>query len=502
MGTDTLFRSEGLSKSFFGNLVLDSVSFDIHYGEVFGLVGENGAGKSTLIKIITGVYTADSGKMWLGGEEAVISNVRDAKEMGIGVVFQELSLCVNLTVAENIFVDEMATRRLGILNRKKLYARTKKLLERFNVDIRPDEKVGRLTMGNRQIVEILKALVTNPRLLILDEPTSSLGESEIQRLFELIREIKKKNFSVIYISHHLNEIFEIADRVMVLRDGKNVGVRQSNTLEIGELVRLMINEDIQEFFGEHHAKFTEKDVIYEVRNLSREPVFSDISFKLHRGEILGFAGIIGSGKLDICKALFGIGKYDTGEILYNGKKTDFTSTAEALKKGIVFLPESRKTEGLFLRDSVQNNIITNILKDVSTNNFIRQHKIHKVVDEYMKKVNIKARSRTQRVTFLSGGNQQKVLLSKCLATKPKILFAIDPTRGIDVGSKAEIHKILNKIAGEGVGIILISSEIDELTALSDRIIVLNSGRIGEVIEQEHFDGRAIRLSMHKKIVSA
>jgi len=497
MGKEALFRGEGLTKSFFGNTVLNDVSFEINHGEVFGLVGENGAGKSTLTKIITGVYSADKGKMWFGDEEAVINNVRDAKEMGVGVVFQELSLCVNLTVAENIFVDEMATSRLGILKRKKLYARAQELLNRFNVDIRPDEQVGKLTMGNRQIIEILKALVINPRLLILDEPTSSLGESEIQRLFELIREIRKKGFSVIYISHHLNEIFEITDRVMILRDGKTVGIHESGSLTIDELVRLMINEDIQEFFGDHEARFAEKDVIYEVRELTREKFFSNISFKLHKGEILGLAGIIGSGKLDLCKALFGIGKYDSGEILYHGKKMKFDSTSEALDNGIVFLPESRKTEGLFLRDSVQNNIITNILKKVSTRSFIRKQKIENVVDEYMNKVNIKARSRTQRVTFLSGGNQQKVLLSKCLATKPNILFAIDPTRGIDVGSKAEIHRILNQIAGEGVSIILISSEIEELMALSDRIIVLNEGRVGEIINQEKFDGHDIRLSMHK-----
>jgi ABC-type sugar transport system ATPase subunit len=260
----------------------------------------------------------------------------------------------------------------------------------------------------------------------------------------------------------------------------------------------MINEDILEFFGEHQAGFLEEDVIYEVRNLMRQNAFSDVSFKLHRGEILGFAGIIGSGKLELCKALFGIGKYDSGEILYSGVKMSFDSTADALKNGIVFLPESRKTEGLFVRDSVQNNIITNILEKVSTNNFIRNKKIRKVVDEYIEKVNIRARSRTQRVTFLSGGNQQKVLLSKCLATNPKILFAIDPTRGIDVGSKAEIHKILNRIAGDGVAIIMISSEIDELMALSDRIIVFNNGRVGEIIDRKNFDGSDIRLSMHKR----
>jgi ABC-type sugar transport system ATPase subunit len=497
MQTDTLFRAQGLSKAFFGNQVLDDVSFEIKNGEVFGLVGENGAGKSTLTKIITGVYAADSGKMWFGDQEVVIQDVRDAKEIGIGVVFQELSLCLNLTVAENIFVDEMATQRLGILKRKDLYARAQELLKRFNVEIRPDEKVSRLTMGNRQIIEILKALVINPRLLILDEPTSSLGDTEIKRLFELIREIKKKNFSVIYISHHLHEIFEITDRVMVLRDGKKVDIQTSSSISINELVRMMINDDIHEFFGEHQSKFSEEDVLYEVRDLGREPIFRNISFKLHRGEILGIAGIIGSGKIDLCKSLFGMGKCDIGTVLFDGKELKLDSTADALKNGIVFLPESRKTEGLFLRDTVQNNIITNILNKVSTNNFIQKKKIRSVVAEYIQKVNIKARSQTQRVTFLSGGNQQKVLLSKCLATDPRILFAVDPTRGIDVGSKAEIHKIINQIAGEGVAIILLSSEIDELIALSDRIVVLNNGNIGEIIDRERFDGKDIRLSMHK-----
>ena len=490
-----LFRTDGLSKSFFGNLVLDDVSFEILPGEVFGLVGENGAGKSTLTKIITGVHGADHGKMWIDDQEVVIKDVRAAKEMGISVVFQELSLCVNLTVAENIFVDEMATKALGVLNRKELYAKAEKFLGKFNVDIRPDEQVSRLTIGNRQIVEILKALVTEPRLLILDEPTSSLGEEDVQKLFELIREIKNKDFSVIYISHHLHEIFEVADRVMILRDGKKVAVQNSDELTIDKLIRLMINEDVHEFFGDHESRFSAEDVILEVRDLCKKNVFHDVSFKLHKGEVLGFAGIVGSGKTDVCRALFGIEKYDSGEISLNGKTVQFDSTDKALKSKIVLLPESRKTEGLFLRDSLQNNIITNVLRDVSRYFFVRKKQVRPIVDEYIRKVNIKARDPNQRITFLSGGNQQKALLSKCLASKPEILIAIDPTRGIDVGSKAEIHRILNDIAGSGVSIILISSEIDEIVALSDRIIVFNDGRIVDTVDRDRFDGHQIRMSM-------
>ncbi len=498
MQDNKLFRAENLKKSFFGNTVLNDVTFDINFGEVFGLVGENGAGKSTLTKIITGVYSAEGGSLWFEGKPVVINNVADAKAEGIGVVFQELSLCLNLTVAENIFVGGAGTSKTGFLHRKKLYRETQKFLDKFNVDIKPDEKVVRLDMGNRQIVEILKAMAANPKLLILDEPTSSLGEEEIKRLFELIREIKKKNYSVIYISHHLNEIFEITDRVMVLRDGINVGVYESKSLSMGELVRSMINYDVRTFFGGHESKIAEKEVVLEARNLTREGVFENVSFELRRGEILGLAGIVGSGKLELCKSIFGIDTFDSGQLLYKGREVKFETTAKALRNKVVFLPVNRKTEGLFLRDSVQNNIITNVLKEVAVNRFLRKKKIQKVADDYMKKTNVKARNREQRVAFLSGGNQQKVLLSKCLASNPEILFAMDPTRGIDVGSKAEIHRILNEIASRDVAIIMISSEIDEVIALSDRIIVFNSGRIERVLDKEHFDGHEIRVSMQKK----
>ena len=498
MNDKKLFRAENLGKAFFGNTVLENVSFDIDYGEVFGLVGENGAGKSTLTKIVAGVYKADSGVMWFDGNHISVGDVAEARAIGIGVVFQELSLCLNLTVAENIFVSGVSTHKFGVLKRKQLYAATEKFLAKFNVDIKPGEKVARLDMGNRQIVEILKALAADPKLLILDEPTSSLGEEEIKRLFELIREIKKKNYSVIYISHHLNEIFEITDRVMVLRDGKRVGVYESKSLTMGQLVHNMINNDVLDFFGDHETAFTDEDIILEARGLAKEGLFEDVSFKLHRGEILGLAGIVGSGKLDLCKAMYGIDTFEKGNLFYKGKPVRFETTSRALQNKIVFLPVNRKTEGLFLRDSVQNNIITNVLKKVSVNRFLRKKKMRSIADRYMKKTNVKARSRDQRVAFLSGGNQQKVLLSKCLASEPEILFAMDPTRGIDVGSKAEIHKILNEIAGKGVAIILISSEIDEVIALSDRIIIFNSGRIEQVLEKEQFNGHEIRVAMQKK----
>jgi ABC-type sugar transport system ATPase subunit len=498
MAAEIFLEAEDISKSFFGNRVLNDVNFEISYGEVLGLVGENGAGKSTLIKIITGVYKQDSGVIKMDGEGVEIPDVSAARRLGISVVFQELSLSPNLTVAENIFVGMMPSNTFGMLQRQRLYTMAQELIDKFKVNIKPDDSVGKLSIGNRQIVEILKALASNPKLLILDEPTSSLEDEEIKDLFALIEQLKQNSYSIIYISHHLSEVFDITDRIMVLRDGNKVGIYNKHEISMQELIRSMINKDVKEFFGEHegdHAK--SREVLLEVRNLSKERYYRDISFDLCRGEILGLAGIVGCGKTDICKTLYGILQPDGGTVRLTGERITLDSPSGAMGRGIMFLPEARKVDGLFLRDTVKQNIIVGVLRRVSRLIFMNREKINRLVDRFINLLNIKLTGPEQRVTFLSGGNQQKVLVSKCLATEPDVLIAIDPTRGIDIGSKAEIHRILNEIAEKGVGIILVSSELDEIIAMSDRILMLVNGVIVDTVERGDFDTRNITFAIHQ-----
>jgi len=498
---EKLLEVRNVSKSFFGNRVLNDVGFSIDYGEVFGLVGENGAGKSTLIKIITGVYRPDNGTILIDGNETHITNINVSQSLGISVVFQELSLAQNLTVAENIFIGHLPANRLGLLNRQKLYNKTQGLINKFRVAIEPDNIVGNLSIGNRQIVEILKALALQPKLLILDEPTSSLEDEEINALFDLITQLKNNHYSIIYISHHLREIFRITDNVMVLRDGEKIGIYKKDEIEMKSLVRKMINKDVNEFFGTHtHEDYMQrKKILLEVKNLTKEKHYKNVSFSLYEGEILGFAGIVGSGKTELCKSLFGILEPDSGEIFLNGKQITIVSPDKALKNKIVYLPESRKIEGLFLRDSVRNNIIVSILKKIANTWFMSREKINKIVGDFINLLNIKVSSWDQKVTYLSGGNQQKVLVSKCLAPDPRILVAIDPTRGIDVGSKAEIHRILHEISDTGVSVLLVSSELDEVIAMSDRILIFLDGEIVETLERKDFNYQRITLSMNQNI---
>jgi len=500
MAQKMLLEAEGITKSFFGNNVLDNVNFDLNYSEVLGLVGENGAGKSTLIKIITGVYKPDGGLIKIDSCPFDIPDVSTARRLGISVVFQELSLSPNLTVAENVFIGMMPSSVFGMLKRQRLYDMTGDLIEQFKVSIEPDDKVDGLSIGNRQIVEILKALATKPKLLILDEPTSSLEEEEINVLFSLIRELKENNYSIIYISHHLSEVFTITDRIMVLRDGRKVGIYNKDEIEMKSLIRKMINKDVKEFFGDHVAKSEQKKrVLLEVRNFTKEKYYSDVSFKLHEGEILGLVGIIGCGKIEICKSIFGTMKPDKGKLLLKNRDVEFDSPSDAIKHKLVFLPEARKEDGLFLRDTVRHNIIVSVMRKVANTIFISREKINNLVRYFIDLLKIKLTGMDQRVTFLSGGNQQKVLVSKCLATDPEILIAVDPTRGIDIGSKAEIHRILNEISGKGVGILLVSSELDEIIAMSDGILVFLNGRIVETLEKKDFDYQRTTLAMHQGI---
>lgn len=501
--SEKMLEVRGVSKSFYGNTVLNKIDFDLEKGEVLGLVGQNGAGKSTLVKILTGVYQKDAGTIKVAGKEVELCDIQSAHESGISIVFQELSLALNMTVADNIYVGSLPTDRLGFVRNNILNQNVQELLDRFHVDVKPTDRVGDLTIGKRQIVEIMKAVSKNPKILILDEPTSSLEEKEIKVLFEFIRELKRNGYSIIYISHHMSEVFEICDSIMILRDGNKIKACKKDEISVRDLISLMIGREYQNSndTGNHITEDRESgNTVFEIKHLGDNRYFKDINFKISKGEILGIAGIIGCGKTELCESIYGLRSVTEGEILLNGKRIQTKSPDYSKNNGIVLLPENRKTQGLFLNDTIEHNIITCILKKVCDNGLLQQQKINKVVSRYQNSLAIKMRSQKQVLRYLSGGNQQKVLVAKCIADEPQLLIAIDPTRGIDVASKADIHKILRQLADQGLSVLVISSELDELISISNRILVMNTGKIIDEFYRSSFDEGKIMLSMHQSIV--
>ena len=494
-----LLQASGVTKAFYGNTVLDHVDFDLAYGEVLGLVGQNGAGKSTLVKILTGVYQKDEGSIKIEGKEAVLDSIQSANASGISIVFQELSLALNMTVADNIFIGDYPTDSLSLIKKKELYKRTQDLLNRFNVDIRPTDIVGSLTSGKRQIVEIIKAISKNPKVLILDEPTSSLEEKEIQILFEFIRNLKANNFSIIYISHHMSEIFEIVDNLLILRDGKKVCACSKNDITTQELIALMIGQEYHGGSTTGQSRKIDGPTVLEVRNLSDGKHFQDVSFSIARGEVLGIAGIIGCGKTELCEAIYALRKTSSGQVLINGTPVNLRTPSDCKNHNLLLIPENRKTQGLFLNFSVKNNMITCILKKLSKFGFLQGKKINHIIDTYQDSLHIKMSSPNQIVRYLSGGNQQKVLIAKCIADNPQILIAMDPTRGIDVAAKADIHQIIHELSSQGLSILVISSELDEVMKMADRILVMNSGRIMNEYLRESFNEEEIMVAMHQTV---
>jgi ribose transport system ATP-binding protein len=499
--SEKLLEVKDIAKSFFSNKVLDNIDFTLDYGEVLGLVGENGAGKSTLVKILTGVYKEDSGYIKIDNISVNIENISTAKRSGIGIVFQELSLTDNLSVADNIFIGKIPSNKVGFTNKKKLYKDTTELINKFKVNIKPDDIVGNLALGDKQIVEILKAISFNPRLLILDEPTSALEDAEIESLFKLIKELKKNNYSMIYISHYLDEVFKITDNILVLRDGKKVGVFKTSEINKEELIKKMINKNIKEYFAIEDKEIKSRQVLLECVNITDNKIIKNISFKLYKGEILGIVGLAGSGKIEVCKVIYGLLKNVQGDVLIKGEKIQLSSPVIAKQNNISFISEDRKVSGLFLRDNVSNNVIASILKKVSKFNFLDNSKIIKETRKFIELLKIKISNIRQTVNFLSGGNQQKIMVSKCLAPNPEIIIAVDPTKGIDVGSKKDIHEILKKVTAEGTGVLFVSSELDEVINMSDRIIVLVNGRITKEIHSKDFDSHDITMAINKTIDS-
>lgn len=484
-------KMTGISKSFPGVKALEKVNLTAYAGEVMALLGENGAGKSTLMKILSGVYTKDEGKIEIDGKEVNIKNINDSEKMGIGIIHQELSVLSNLTIAENIFLgNEKVNKMTGIINKKEETERAKRFLDQVGCSEDPNTLVSEISVGEMQMVEIAKALAKNTNIIIMDEPTTALTDVETKKLFEVIKSLKERNFAVIYISHRMEEIFEICDRITVLRDGKFVGECKVKDVNNDKLIAMMVGRKIEDQFP--YRKEKAGNVELEVKNLSCTNKIENISFTVRDGEILGISGLMGAGRTELAKTIFGEYKKSAGEIYVGGKKVKINCTRDAIDNGICYLPEDRKKEGLVLGLSVGQNItLANIKKYENSLKIINQKSEKKDIEEYIEKLSIKTPSKNQLVRNLSGGNQQKVIIAKWLLLSPTVFIVDEPTRGIDVGAKKEIYELLNELKSLGKAIIMISSDLPEILGISDRIIVMHEGRISGELDRENANQESI-----------
>ncbi|MGB5847411.1 MAG: sugar ABC transporter ATP-binding protein [Ignavibacteriaceae bacterium] len=478
MRADIILRMQKVCKTFPGVTALDNVGFELQKGEVHVLLGENGAGKSTLVKILSGAHEITSGEIFLNDNKINIKSPKQSLKYGISVIYQEFNLVPQLTVAENIFLGREDTIKFGVINQKNITESSQKILNNLGVQIDASSLVKDLGVAQQQMVEVAKALSIKSSILIMDEPTSALTENEIKELFVTIKRLKSQGVSIIYISHRLEELFEICDRVTVLRDGNYVGTREIGNTSKSELIRMMVNRDLKKQYPKLNAKIGEE--VLRVENLNQKDRLQKISFSLHSGEILGISGLLGSGRTELARAISGLDKFDSGKIYIKGNLEKIRSTRKAISLGIGFLTEDRKSQGLILNLSIKENISLPSLDRLSRNGIINSKKEGSAVKKYIKELRIKTPGPDQKVMCLSGGNQQKVVLAKWLCSKADIFIFDEPTRGIDVGSKVEIYNLMNQLVSEGVAILMISSELPEILGMTDRIIVMNKNRISGI----------------------
>jgi ABC-type sugar transport system ATPase subunit len=477
IATEPILEAENIDKRFPGVHALDNVSLTITPGEVHAVVGENGAGKSTLMKILAGAYGPDRGTIRIDGEAVTIENPRAAQDLGIITIYQELSLVDALSVGENVFLGDLPTRSGGSwrVDWPTVWSRAAELLERVGLRIRPQTRVRDLSVAQKQMVEIARALARNVRVLILDEPTSSLTERETEKLFEIISQLRNRGVGIIYISHRLGEVFRIAQQVTVLRDGIVVGSLPVRDASEDLLVRMMVGRDLARLFTE--ARASDAPVRLEVRGLSRRGVLHDVSLSLRGGEIVGLAGLVGAGRTELARCLFGADSISEGEILLDGLIVNLRSPGHAVDLGIALVPEDRKLQALILGMGVRENLSLPVLDRLGSPFVPSRRRERALASDYIRSLTIRTPHMEQRVSALSGGNQQKVVIARWLATKPKVLILDEPTRGIDVGAKAEVHALIARLAEQGVAILMISSELPEILGMSHRILVMRGGRI-------------------------
>jgi len=487
-----LISVKKLSKSFPGVRALHDVQFDLVEGEVHALMGENGAGKSTLMKILAGVYTRDSGEILLGGQPVELQSPRDAQAAGIGIIHQELQLMNHLTVAQNIFIGREPRGRLGLfLDEDKLNAKAREILSRMHVNIDPRAMVGKLTVASQQMVEIAKALSFDSRVLIMDEPTSALNDAEIAELFRIIRELKQRGVGVVYISHKMDELKQIADRVTVLRDGEYVATVAAADTSVEAIIGMMVGRTLSDVAPAGRAA-SQGEIALEVRNLHAGPLVRDVSFTLRKGEILGFAGLMGAGRTEVARAVFGADPVESGEIFVKGAKASIRTPSDAVAHGIGYLSEDRKRFGLATGMDVESNIVMSNLRNfLSLNFFLRRARMRRRASHFINLLAIRTPSAAQQVRLLSGGNQQKIVIAKWLERDCDVLFFDEPTRGIDVGAKAEIYLLMRELTARGYSIIMISSELPEIVGMCDRVAVFRQGRIEALLEGDQIDSNAV-----------
>jgi len=482
-------EAEGISKFFPGVKALDNVSLRIKPGSVHALMGENGAGKSTLMKCLIGIYRPDKGTIRIKGEPVQFQDTMDALRSGISMIHQELNLVPHMTVAENIWLGR-EPMKYGFVDHALLNRQTQALLDRLNIRLTADRMVGELSIAAQQMVEIAKAVSWNADVVIMDEPTSALTETEVSHLFTIIRDLRSQGKAIIYISHKMDEIFTITDEISIFRDGTWVGSNSTSTFTRQSLITQMVGRELTQLFPKFNGTLGE-DVL-TVRSLCSKDRFTDISFSVRKGEILGVAGLVGAGRSEVMESLFGMESYDSGEVLIDGVPVNIDSPSAAIEQGMAFLTEDRKKSGLFLVLSVLENMsIVNMPGYVGKSGFVSHIRMAQDCMEQIRKLNIKTPTMDQIINNLSGGNQQKVLIARWLLAQPKILILDEPTRGIDVGAKAEIYRLISELANRGVAIIMVSSELPEILGMSDRIMVMHGGRITGILDKEEADQETI-----------
>ncbi|MDE2445779.1 MAG: sugar ABC transporter ATP-binding protein [Alphaproteobacteria bacterium] len=485
-GSEFVLEVSEVRKEFPGVVALDNVKFQLRRGTVHALMGENGAGKSTLMKIIAGIYTPDSGTFKLRGVDIRLKSPLDALENGIAMIHQELNLMGPMTVAENIWIRREPKNRFGLIDHAAMRRNTEDLFKRLNIDIDPMVEVGTLSVANRQMVEIAKAVSFNSDVLIMDEPTSALTEKEVAHLFSIIRALRTEGKGIIYITHKMNELFEIADEFSVFRDGKYIATKPSSSVTRDDIIRMMVGREITQMFPKETVPIG--NVKLAVKGLGLKGVFQDVSFEVREGEILGIAGLVGSGRSNIAETIFGVSPASAGSIEIDGKPVNIKNPAIAMKHGIAFLTEDRKETGCFLLLDIQDNTQMAVLQSRYVNyGFVQQKQLSTDSEEMAQTLRVRTPDMQEPIMNLSGGNQQKVLIARWLLTRPRILILDEPTRGIDVGAKAEIHKLVSQLAGQGVAVIMISSEMPEVLGMSDRIMVVHEGRVTGFLDRKDAD---------------
>lgn len=470
-----VLEMRGIGKRFNGVSALSNVDLTIYPGEVHALMGENGAGKSTLMKILAGAYIADEGEIHINGQPLKIANPATARQAGINLIYQELNVAPNLTVTGNIFMGS-ELQRGQFLDRKAMDIEAQRVLDSLGATFTAHDIVGSLSIAEQQQVEIARALKDNSRILVMDEPTAALSDRETERLFEVIRKLRRDGIAIIYISHRMEEIYALADRISVLRDGQYIGSLTREEISPARLVQMMVGRPMEDFY-EHQRQTHPGEVVLEVRNISNGRKIKPASFQLRAGEILGLAGLVGAGRTEVSRLIFGADRKVSGEVWLNGRKLEINSPSDAIKAGIGYVPEDRKDQGLFLEMSCRKNIALNTLKQEAKAGFVNWGSVNQLANKAVNDFNIRLANLELRALDLSGGNQQKLLLARWLAIKPRVLMLDEPTRGVDIGAKSEIYRIISELAAQGVAILMVSSELPEVVGMSDRVLVMREGEI-------------------------